>query len=208
MYDLDLFQYIKHTHIEIYLSNKDQIEKSILDLIDKMLYLGVVCMDIKPANFLINNVNDIRLTDFGIDWCCNSKIEPICNRFESNKEFLETDNYMDYMKYILIFGFSSTTKLTTNRNIFMKEMNELKSILNENSFKYFLNSICTRDSYSCYDLPPFFYIYNNYLTNKDNRDEIIKNINPQEQIYLNNLYNLNKPLYILTAYFYSPYFND
>jgi serine/threonine protein kinase len=190
-------------------------------------------MDIKPANFLINDNNDIRLTDFGIDWCCNSEIEPICDRFKKNKEFLKQNNNKEHMLDLLIFSFASNASMKYNIIIFQERMTLLFDKINkdreENSFFRFIQNLCSIYSdNSCGNLPAIWYVTNffNYNENK-NKINILNNIDrmfydktlyKSSSIdntvltniikYFHKLFKSTDPFDIITFYLYSPDLND
>jgi hypothetical protein len=195
MYQRDLADYLKSLTIKEYDNIRPQLEQKLLQLIDKMLTLGVICTDMKPENVLINDINDIRLTDFGGDWCCNSKIQPICQQFKENKGFLEKGNHRLYILYIILFCFASYTRLYLKKIVFNEKMKALDTLLMNDHFIEFLNHFCDKKP-TCEDLPPFYYV-NRFLR----RLNLPKNKFIKLDLDLSKLIQDNHPLYILKAYF-------
>jgi hypothetical protein len=50
-------------------SKKKMIIKMAKILHDQMFKYDLVCYDIKPENYVYKNKNNVKMIDFGIDWC-------------------------------------------------------------------------------------------------------------------------------------------
>lgn len=74
-YDMDAYKALHSKKISI--SNKKIITQRMLDLLIQQIKEGIYCSDIKPQNYVVkfngNNVEDVRMIDFGIDFCHESQ---------------------------------------------------------------------------------------------------------------------------------------
>ncbi|AYV80199.1 MAG: cAMP dependent protein kinase [Gaeavirus sp.] len=64
MYDTNLDKYIYNNRAKV-IDNFDSIAKRILISLATLHHNGLIHGDLKPQNILINNINDLSLTDFG-----------------------------------------------------------------------------------------------------------------------------------------------
>ena len=130
---------------------EDDIQYIILDIGDKlknileeMLDIGVLCGDIKPANFLVNYDWDldtpieIVATDFGGDWCCNLYKRPVCNIFVRNDFDISTKKYIILLQCLslCVDYWSKTnktllfkTEMITLMNLIKNKKNEVKRVI-------------------------------------------------------------------------------
>ena len=153
--------------------NIQHIQDQLEDCIDKMLDLGVVCIDMKPANALAQwtetpqgiTIQEVILTDFGADWCCNSEIAPLCDYLKSNKDFLKTGNHLVFMRFLIFFCFSMYAFYYNRIWLFKPILEGFKRILNDRvkykEYSDFLDFVCDKQT-GCGNLsPPFYYLANN-----------------------------------------------
>ena len=140
-----------------------EIENLLNHNIDKMLDMGVICIDMKPPNVLADwdtnslKIKDLVLTDFGIDWCCNSNVKDLCKYLKDDNTYLNGDR-KKFMKYLILFSFAVST-YSSNIKLFYNEMVEFRNtVLYSDDFIQFLNYVCD-STQKCSNLsPPFFYL--------------------------------------------------
>ena len=144
---------------------RKKIESSINNSIEIMLDLGLLCFDMKPGNVLVDwrvvddkiILDDLVLTDFGRDWCCNARFYPKCDYLIHRDNFINTGNNKEYLKLLILFSFSVSAQYR-NYKLFAKEMDILETLLDKQEFIQFINEVCERDS-DCSNLrPPFHYL--------------------------------------------------
>ena len=153
--------------------NIQHIQDQLENCIDKMLDLGVVCIDMKPANALAQwtetpqglTIQDVVLTDFGADWCCNSEIAPLCDYLQSNQDFLKTGRNLEFMRFLIFFCFSMYAFYYNRIWLFKPILERFKRILNDpvkyKEYSTFLDFVCDKQ-HGCGNLsPPFYYLNNN-----------------------------------------------
>ena len=128
-----------------------------------MLDMGVICIDMKPPNVSADwdtnslKIKDLVLTDFGIDWCCNSNVKDLCKYLKDDNTYLNGDR-KKFMKYLILFSFAVST-YSSNIKLFYNEMVEFRNtVLYSDDFIQFLNYVCD-STQKCSNLsPPFFYL--------------------------------------------------
>ncbi len=52
------------------IQNKKKIIKKMIDLVKQTIFeVKIYCVDLKPENFIVNDNLDVKMIDFGTDWC-------------------------------------------------------------------------------------------------------------------------------------------
>ncbi len=75
-----IMDYYKHDGTDAFkVANKKQATEIIVQMIKLLKYMiftnKMYCVDIKPANFIVNEkLDDVKLIDFGSDWCTPQKL--------------------------------------------------------------------------------------------------------------------------------------
>ena len=143
------------------------IETRIPPLINKMLDLGVICIDLKPKNMLVNyddnlEIKDLVLTDFGIDWCCNTKVKPVCDYIDK-PNYLEQSNYRYYIS-LMLYLCICVESLYRNIKLFPDKIKELEKVIDTPDFINFIDDICKKETGCGTINPPFHYLFHHYKT--------------------------------------------
>ena len=171
-YTSDLDGLLKHV-MTLDSDIQQQMTKTLGEKIDNCLNImlmevGVFCIDMKPANILVewnakrNMVFDVVLTDFGVDFCCNCTVEPLCSFIEKYPFLLDNNRLSKttfvYLKSIILFSLVITSYFTTKIVLFRKEMIVLKQMCQQSRFREVLDKLCGDED--CENIePPFYYLY-------------------------------------------------
>ena len=131
-----------------------------------MLDLGIICVDMKPENILVDwdkttlDLKELVLTDFGMSWCCNTKHLIICKDcLKCIKNFLNIGANRLYTKYLILLSIAVMATFNTNIPLFFPEMKELLVILKDPLFHTFIDEVCGINNTDCTEFnPPFFYL--------------------------------------------------
>ena len=172
-YTSDLDGLLKHL-MNLDSDIQEHMTETICEKIDNclnimLLELGVFCIDMKPQNILVewnakrNMVFDVVLTDFGVDFCCNSNVEPLCSFIEKHPSLLDNNRLSKttfvYLKSIILFSLVVTSYFLTGILLFQKEMIHLKQMCHYHAFQDVLEQLCGGRYGDCKNLePPFYYL--------------------------------------------------
>lgn len=84
-YDMDAYKALYSKKISM--ANKKIIAQKMLDLLIQQIKEGIYCSDIKPQNYVVKvsgnyNIQDVRMIDFGIDFCNEDQAYPGHDNYE------------------------------------------------------------------------------------------------------------------------------
>lgn len=162
---------------------RQEIETLINQKLDTMLDLGILCFDMKPQNVLVDwrvidnkiIIDDLVLTDFGRDWCCNTRFYPKCNYLRKKDNFINKGNNKYYLKLLMLFSLSVSSQYP-NYKLFGSAIDELDNIIDNQEFLEFINQVCGEDSLCESIRPPFHYFEGLEISYEKGGNAIIQKI--------------------------------
>ena len=176
LYQGDLSDYLRVHTVSI------DLETKLRGLIEKLLDIGIICVDQKPENILLNwnesgLISEIVLTDFGRDWCCLSKIRGNCDYLTGISDFLTIGDNKLFIKLIILFSLSYTSLKYYHRQIFVHDMRILLYFIRNRGFINFFRIICNGDLSTCQSIyPPFYYFIRGEKITVSRSSNILVNI--------------------------------